>query len=893
MPYRETSGSGSSRDPGVTRLDAVERLRREVEQAESGERSRSADSADHPDSARPHRRPRRRKGPAPGESAGAGGLWRSDGGPVTPEIPDDTRTSGADSRRSGLSFADLDESHGESTPLEADADSATGGASVDGLREATPGQHTSAPASANRRVAGGEPGRARPSGGVESDARAPVTNLDESRHREPTVVGSQRDSMTAGAEYGVSDGMPGRVRPDRARGSGAQDSEKSPVDNPLLERARSGNEAGLGRRGSRADDATESERRSRIGDSADCSESARPDRKSQGAGSSGEIEDGGAGRARREAGDDDVVERLRRQIEQVHARGRSRGGDTAERSGSVRSQQRRSGAGSFGEIEDGDAGQVGREVRADDVVERLRRQVERVESGRRSREGDSAERSGSGRLQRKWAEEESFEGDAREGASGRAGDGDRVDARRRRSRRARSDADRFGAPPPDGEMGESGRRGRRGTRRGAEAGAQPPGGGTEAQAKDVCLRLLTDRARSRAELADKLAAKGFAADVAERALNRLAEVGLIDDAAFAEQWVHSRHTFSGKGKKVLAEELRRKGVAPEIAAPALAAITGDDERARAAELVRQKLRTLPRDLDRDKATRRLVSMLARRGYDPPTAYSVVIAELAAADLPNPPPRERPPSGAGGPDRRRPQSESDGGSEDPEVEGFSESPRSNALRRNLSRSRGATSSVDGAGSVRRPGEPSGSDSEDGDAMRSNGFGPRYGRGRPLGGGADDTDSPTVGVRRGRDCDDTAIALIRRKLRGIPTGKPQGLESRRLQDMLVRRGYTYSAAAAALDAAMAAEFPDPPEPDETRTRAADPDEPTAGEGSHVDEPTRTSDDIARTLVRRKLRATSGTLDRDKATRRLVGMLARRGYSSSQAYSIVKEELAAVED
>ncbi|UGT45577.1 recombination regulator RecX [Nocardia yamanashiensis] len=183
---------------------------------------------------------------------------------------------------------------------------------------------------------------------------------------------------------------------------------------------------------------------------------------------------------------------------------------------------------------------------------------------------------------------------------------------------------------------EPGRRARgRGGRRGYRAGgvesgdAGLPGGGTEAQAKEVCLRLLTDRARSRAELATKLADRGYSEAVANKVLDRLTEVGLIDDAAFAQQWVQSRHTFSGKGKRALAQELRRKGVGQEEAEEALSAITSDDEQERAADLVRRKLRTLPRDLDREKAIRRLVGMLARRGYNSGTAYAVVKAELAA------------------------------------------------------------------------------------------------------------------------------------------------------------------------------------------------------------------------------------------------------------------------
>ena len=152
----------------------------------------------------------------------------------------------------------------------------------------------------------------------------------------------------------------------------------------------------------------------------------------------------------------------------------------------------------------------------------------------------------------------------------------------------------------------------------------------ETQAKDVCLRLLTDRARSRSELAQSLAKKGFTHEIAEQVLDRLTEVGLIDDAAFAEQWVHSRHNFSGKGKRALAVELRRKGVDPVDASNALSQISSGDERARAEELVRKKLRTQSGTTDRDKLVRKLVGMLARRGYGQGMAFEVVKAELDAA-----------------------------------------------------------------------------------------------------------------------------------------------------------------------------------------------------------------------------------------------------------------------
>jgi regulatory protein len=130
-------------------------------------------------------------------------------------------------------------------------------------------------------------------------------------------------------------------------------------------------------------------------------------------------------------------------------------------------------------------------------------------------------------------------------------------------------------------------------------------------------------------LSERLAKKGYSAEIAERVLDRLTEVGLVNDADFAQQWVHSRHTYSGKGKRALALELRRKGIGQEEATEALAQIDSEDERARATELVAKKLRTVSTD-DRDRAVRRLVSMLARRGFPQGMAFEVVKEQLDRA-----------------------------------------------------------------------------------------------------------------------------------------------------------------------------------------------------------------------------------------------------------------------
>ena len=152
----------------------------------------------------------------------------------------------------------------------------------------------------------------------------------------------------------------------------------------------------------------------------------------------------------------------------------------------------------------------------------------------------------------------------------------------------------------------------------------------EEQARNVCLRLLTVRARTRAELAERLTKRGFPDDVNERVLDRLATVGLVDDQDFAQQWVRSRHVNAGKGKRALAAELRTKGVDDDVIADALADVDADAERVRAEQLVADKLRRerLDDDTDDTRVTRRLVGMLARRGYSQSMAFDVVKVALA-------------------------------------------------------------------------------------------------------------------------------------------------------------------------------------------------------------------------------------------------------------------------
>jgi regulatory protein len=151
----------------------------------------------------------------------------------------------------------------------------------------------------------------------------------------------------------------------------------------------------------------------------------------------------------------------------------------------------------------------------------------------------------------------------------------------------------------------------------------------EAVARTILLDTLTGQARSRQELADKLAKRGVPDDLATTLLDRFTEVGLVDDAAYARQWVESRHRSRGLAPRALAQELRRKGVGDDDTKAALEQIDEADERIAARALVDRKMRSM-RGLDHQVATRRLAGLLARKGYSSGLAFSVVREALAEA-----------------------------------------------------------------------------------------------------------------------------------------------------------------------------------------------------------------------------------------------------------------------
>ena len=164
--------------------------------------------------------------------------------------------------------------------------------------------------------------------------------------------------------------------------------------------------------------------------------------------------------------------------------------------------------------------------------------------------------------------------------------------------------------------------------------AAGPDADPEQVARTILLDQLTGRARSRKELSDKLRSKDVPDDLATRLLDRFEEVGLVDDEAFARSWVAGRQSAKGLARRALAQELRRKGVDDEVAREALDELEPEQEEQAARTLVRKKLRSLNR-VDDVTATRRLVGMLARKGYGSGMAFAVVRDELSRAGREDP------------------------------------------------------------------------------------------------------------------------------------------------------------------------------------------------------------------------------------------------------------------
>lgn len=187
-----------------------------------------------------------------------------------------------------------------------------------------------------------------------------------------------------------------------------------------------------------------------------------------------------------------------------------------------------------------------------------------------------------------------------------------------------------GTRPQNTAVGSSGTEGRTGRRRPDGGHPEDAPGDPETVAKQICLRRLASASQPRATLADVLQRRGIPDDVAASVLDRFTEVGLIDDEAYAAAYVSTKQRDRSLGARALRTELRRKGLDDQVITGAVADIDEDDERERAAALVARRI-DAAMAAGPVAARRRLVGLLARRGYSAGLAHAVVSEALGAYD----------------------------------------------------------------------------------------------------------------------------------------------------------------------------------------------------------------------------------------------------------------------
>jgi len=143
-------------------------------------------------------------------------------------------------------------------------------------------------------------------------------------------------------------------------------------------------------------------------------------------------------------------------------------------------------------------------------------------------------------------------------------------------------------------------------------------------AREVVLRLLTTRARSRAELQDALRRRAVPPEAADEVLARFAELGLVDDASFAQAWVEGQQRRL-RSSRILRQELVAKGVERAAIDEALEGLGEDADHQAARAFAEKRLRSMG-GLEPEVRYRRLAGALARRGF-PPGVCRRVLAEV--------------------------------------------------------------------------------------------------------------------------------------------------------------------------------------------------------------------------------------------------------------------------
>jgi regulatory protein len=161
---------------------------------------------------------------------------------------------------------------------------------------------------------------------------------------------------------------------------------------------------------------------------------------------------------------------------------------------------------------------------------------------------------------------------------------------------------------------------------------------------EAAARFLEARSRSVVEVRRRLGGAGYQQVLVDGAIDRLTELGMLDDEAFARSWVESRDRARPRGERAIREELRLKGIERQIidavlddrrAASGAATDAGEPDagpdRAAAERLLRKNDRALARIPDMRKRRQRAYALLARNGFDPETCREVSLTIVAASE----------------------------------------------------------------------------------------------------------------------------------------------------------------------------------------------------------------------------------------------------------------------
>lgn len=150
----------------------------------------------------------------------------------------------------------------------------------------------------------------------------------------------------------------------------------------------------------------------------------------------------------------------------------------------------------------------------------------------------------------------------------------------------------------------------------------------------AALRFLEARQRSLAEVRRRLSYAGYREELVEGAIARLIELGMLDDAAFAQSWVESRDRARPRGERALRSELARKGIERQVTDDVLTerqVQTPDADADAAQRLLARHARSLERVANPSARRQRAYAVLARSGFDPSVAGDAIRRWLVAND----------------------------------------------------------------------------------------------------------------------------------------------------------------------------------------------------------------------------------------------------------------------